>query len=51
MAQNLFDFISLFYLDADSDGIDGGLNQDLLVLIAAYDNWLQQYLFRITEKR
>lgn len=32
--QNMLNFVGLLDLDADTDGVDAGLNQDTLVLVA-----------------
>ena len=34
MTQDLFDFICLFHFDAESDGIDGSLDQDSFLLVS-----------------
>ena len=44
MAENLLNVISLLDLDAEADGVDGALNEDLLVLIAADDQGGQEDL-------
>lgn len=35
----------LFHSDADTHGVDGALDQNLLFVISADDDWLQQQLF------
>ena len=41
MTQNPLNVIRLFNLDGESEGIDGGLNQDLFILVAGNDNGLE----------
>jgi len=45
MAQNLLDLICLLDSDADSDRVDGALDQNLLLVVAADDHRLEEQLF------
>lgn len=45
MAEDLLNLIGLFDSNADSHGVYRPLDQDLLLVIAAYDHRLQQKLF------
>lgn len=44
--QDMLNLIGLLDLDADTDGVDAGLNQDTLVLVARNGQGLQQDLGR-----
>lgn len=33
MYEDVFDFVGLFDADGDADGVDGGFNQDFLILV------------------
>jgi hypothetical protein len=44
MDQDMLNLIGLLDLDADTDGVDAGLNQDTLVLVARNGQGLQQDL-------
>lgn len=41
VTKNAFNFVCLFDLDTESDGIDGGLDQDTLIFVARYRQRVQ----------
>ena len=47
MAEELFDVVGLLDGDGDADGVDGGLDEDALLLVPGDDHRVQQRLLRL----